>query len=90
MTVVRRRYPTDGKAWHELPQTPWSLRHAIGVHVHRDALFIAAGSAVRFTAAEIEKSREDVLHRTESEWLPGDVWRLDRGYSGETKGGARL
>ena len=71
-------YSEDGKNWNQLPGTPWSLRHACGVHVHRDALFLAAGSAITISAEQAELSKHDFTHRVESAWRPGDVWRLDR------------
>ena len=71
-------YSEDGKNWDQLPGTPWSLRHACGVHVHRDALFLAAGSAITISAEQAELSKHDFAHRVESAWRPGDVWRLDR------------
>ena len=71
-------YSADGKNWDQLPGTPWSLRHACGVYVHRDALFLAAGSAITISAEQAELSKHDFAHRVESAWRPGDVWRLDR------------
>ena len=71
-------FSENGEDWQELPQTPWSLRHACGVHVHRDALFLAAGSAVSISPAQAELSKRDFTHRVESTWRPGDVWRLER------------
>tara|TARA_B100001123_G_scaffold168091_1_gene193435 strand:- start:179 stop:745 length:567 start_codon:yes stop_codon:yes gene_type:complete len=71
-------FSENGENWQELPQTPWSLRHACGVHVHRDALFLAAGSAVSISPEQAELSKRDFTHRVESTWRPGDVWRLER------------
>lgn len=71
-------YSADGKNWAQLPHTPWSQRHACGVHVHRDALFLVAGSAVTISAEQVALSKRDFTHRVESGWRPGDVWRLDR------------
>ena len=71
-------YSTDGEHWEELRHTPWSKRHACAVHVHRDVLFLAAGSAVTISAEQVELSKRDFTHRVESAWRPGDVWRLDR------------
>ncbi|MCH2113789.1 MAG: hypothetical protein MK171_02585 [Pirellulales bacterium] len=71
-------YSTDGKHWEELPDTPWTLRHACGVHVHRDALLLVAGSAITISAEQVELGKQDFAHRVESAWRPGDVWRLDR------------
>jgi hypothetical protein len=34
----------DGVNWYELPQTPWAIRHAASVFVHRDALWMVAGN----------------------------------------------
>ena len=70
-------YSGDGESWHELPNTPWSLRHACGVCIHDHSLFLAAGSAVVISDEETMKSRADVNYKPETEWLPGDVWRLD-------------
>ena len=71
-------YSEDGGRWQELPDTPWSPRHACAVHVHGDALYLVAGSAVTISAEQAELSRRNFTHRVESAWLPGDVWRLDR------------
>ena len=71
-------YSEDGEQWEELTHTPWSRRHACAVHVHRDALFLAAGSAITISAEQVELSKRDFTHRVESAWRPGDVWRLDR------------
>ena len=71
-------YSADGEHWEELPNTPWFPRHGCAVHVHRDALFLAAGSAVSISAEQAELSKYDFTHRIESAWRPGDVWRLDR------------
>ena len=71
-------YSEDGGHWQELPDTPWSPRHACAVHVHGDALYLVAGSAVTISAEQAELSRRNFTHRVESAWLPGDVWRLDR------------
>ena len=71
-------YSDDGEHWEQLSNTPWSLRHACAVHVHGDALFLAAGSAVTISPEQVELSQQDFTHRTESAWCPGDVWRLDR------------
>ena len=40
----------DGEHWQKLPLTPWSSRHACAIHVHDDALFLAAGNAVTISA----------------------------------------
>ena len=37
-------YSADGVEWHELPDTPWPLRHAASVFVHDDALWVVAGN----------------------------------------------
>ena len=37
-------YSEDGKNWHELPGTPWKARHAAGIAVHDNALWIIAGN----------------------------------------------
>ena len=71
-------YSADGEHWQELSHTPWSRRHACAVHVHQDALFLAAGSAVTISTEQAELSKHDFTHRVESAWRPGDVWRLDR------------
>ena len=71
-------YSEDGGHWQKLPDTPWSPRHACAVHVHGDALYLVAGSAVTISAEQAELSRRNFTHRVESAWLPGDVWRLDR------------
>ncbi len=75
-------FSADGEHWEELTKTPWSLRHACAVHVHQDALFLAAGSAVTISAEQAELSKRDFTHRVESAWRPGDVWRLDRSADG--------
>ena len=77
-------YSADGENWHELPHTPWSLRHACGVFQHRGALFLAAGSAVRISEEEVAKSRADHKYSPEHVWLPGDVWRLDAVRGGQS------
>lgn len=71
-------YSEDGEHWQELPDTPWSRRHACAVHVHRGALFLAAGNAMTISAEQVELSRRDFTHRVEAPWCPGEVWRLDR------------
>ena len=47
-------------------------------HVHRDALFLAAGSAVPISPEQAELSKRDFTRRVESTWRPGDVWCLER------------
>lgn len=37
-------YSADGIDWHELPDTPWKIRHAASVFVYRDALWMVAGN----------------------------------------------
>ncbi|MHB0876640.1 MAG: Kelch repeat-containing protein [Anaerolineae bacterium] len=37
-------HSSDGVHWQELPHTPWAPRHAAGVYVHRDALWMVAGN----------------------------------------------
>lgn len=37
----------DGVNWHQLPGTPWSVRHAAGIVVHNDALWIIAGNNMK-------------------------------------------
>ncbi len=71
-------YSTDGEHWQKLPLTPWSSRHACAIHVHDDALFLAAGNAVTISAEQVELGKRDFTHRVEAVWRPGDVWRLDR------------
>ena len=71
---------SDGEHWEELPHTPWSRRHACGIYVHEDALFLAAGNAVSISAQQVELGKRDFTHRVEAVWLPGDVWRMDRNY----------
>jgi hypothetical protein len=71
-------YSADGEHWQKLPLTPWSSRHACAIHVHDDALFLAAGNAVTISAEEVELGKRDFTHRVEAVWRPGDVWRLDR------------
>lgn len=70
-------YSADGRNWEELPETPWSRRHACGFGIHHGALFLAGGNAITMSAEQVELSRCDYFHRVESAWLPGDVWRLD-------------
>ena len=69
-------YSADGRNWEELPETPWSRRHACGFGIHHGALFLAGGNAITMSAEQVELSRCDYFHRVESGWLPGDVWRL--------------
>jgi len=71
-------YSADGEHWQKLPLTPWSSRHACAIHVHDDALFLAAGNAVTISAEQVELGKRDFTHRVEAVWRPGDVWRLDR------------
>ena len=71
-------YSADGEHWQKLPLTPWSSRHACAIHVHDDALFLAAGNAVTISAEQVELGKCDFTHRVEAVWRPGDVWRLDR------------
>ncbi len=71
-------YSADGEHWQKLPLTPWSSRHACAIHVHDDALFLAAGNAVTISAEQVELGKRDFTHRVEAMWRPGDVWRLDR------------
>ncbi len=71
-------YSADGEHWQELPDTPWSQRHACAIHVHDDALFLAAGNAITISAEQAELTKHDFTHHTETKWSPGDVWRLDR------------
>ena len=71
-------YSADGEHWQKLPLTPWSSRHACAIHVHDDALFLAAGNAVTISAEQAELGKRDFTHRVEAMWRPGDVWRLDR------------
>jgi hypothetical protein len=79
-------HSADGELWEELPHTPWSRRHAAAVHVHEDALFLAAGSAITISAEQAELSKLDFTHRVESKWRPGDVWRLDGGSNTYNRG----
>ena len=37
-------HSADGVNWHELPTTPWKLRHAASVFVHDGALWMVAGN----------------------------------------------
>jgi hypothetical protein len=37
-------HSTDGKTWHEVPNTPWKPRHAASVFVHDNALWMVAGN----------------------------------------------
>ena len=37
-------YSADGVNWHELPDTPWNVRHAASVFVHADAIWMVAGN----------------------------------------------
>jgi hypothetical protein len=39
-------YSSDGQYWTEVANTPWPIRHACAVHVHRGELFLAAGNAM--------------------------------------------
>ena len=63
-----------------LPFVGFSLSRSLppGVHVHNDALYLAGGSAVVFTAEQIALSKADFTHRTETAWRPADVWKLGR------------
>ena len=71
-------YSEDGEHWEELPDTPWSRRHACSVHVHGDTLFLTAGNATTMSVEQVELGKSDPFYRVESAWSPGDVWRLDR------------
>jgi hypothetical protein len=37
-------YSEDGSNWHEIPDTPWTPRHAASVFVFKDALWMVAGN----------------------------------------------
>ncbi len=37
-------YSSDGMTWYEVPDTPWTARHAASVYVYDDAIWIVAGS----------------------------------------------
>ena len=39
-------YSADGVNWHEVPDTPWKIRHAASVFVFQDALWMAAGNSM--------------------------------------------
>ena len=71
-------YSADGVHWEELPDTPWSRRHACSVQVHDGALFVTAGNAMTMSAEQMEMGKRDPFHRIESAWNPADVWRLDK------------
>ena len=71
-------YSRDGEQWTELPATPWNVRHACGVHVHCGSLMLAGGSAVTVMAEEVAKTLADHTYRTQCEWRPADVWKLEK------------
>ncbi len=37
-------YSCDGTTWQELPDTPWKPRHAAGLAVHGDSLYLVSGN----------------------------------------------
>ena len=40
-------YSADGVNWYEVPGTPWSIRHAVSVFVHDNALWMTGGPTSR-------------------------------------------
>lgn len=70
-------YSTDGQYWTEV-ETPWAIRHACAVHVHRDELYLAAGNAMVYPEEEVYLSVADVTYQPKGAWLDGDVWKLTR------------
>eukprot|EP01048_Picozoa_sp_COSAG05_P015030 COSAG05_NODE_1763_length_4127_cov_2.342354_2_plen_98_part_00 len=78
----------DGVEWEQLgtgpsfnSSTPWTIRHAMGVHVHKGALYIAGGNACVYPPEQVHSLKEsykrgEYNYKPQSYWLPGDVWKL--------------
>ncbi len=45
----------DGVNWHELPDVPWQPRHAAGVCVHDNALWVVAGNNMQSDVWKLER-----------------------------------
>jgi len=89
-------HSADGVNWEQLgtgpsyaSSTPWAIRHACAVHVHGDALYLAAGNACVYPPEEkaallASNAKGEYDYKPRAAWSPGDVWRLAR------RGGPRL
>eukprot|EP01052_Picozoa_sp_SAG31_P029798 SAG31_NODE_2996_length_4803_cov_8.948342_7_plen_284_part_00 len=83
-------HSADGVSWEQLgtgpsfdSSTPWAIRHAMGVFVQGNALYIAAGNACVYPREQIDNlrnsyARGEYNYQPQSFWLPPDVWRLKR------------
>lgn len=49
-------HSADGVHWEELPGTPWAPRHGAGVFVHREALWVVAGSHLEADVWRLERA----------------------------------
>lgn len=48
-------FSEDGETWTELPDTPWTPRHASSVFVHNDGIFVATGNNMESDVWRLEK-----------------------------------
>ncbi|MBN2308355.1 MAG: hypothetical protein JXR94_05255 [Candidatus Hydrogenedentes bacterium] len=48
-------HSADGVTWHEVPDTPWAIRHAASVFVYNDALWMVAGNNMQPDVWRLER-----------------------------------
>lgn len=71
-------YSADGIDWHELPNTPWTERHAASVFVHQNALWMVAGNNMQSDVWKLTVADSRPSQRREDGKTVEEIYLQDR------------